>query len=410
MQPPGGPPFPQSRNHRRPLLKYTIGVSVRHLTESILLLLAAASRLAPADTVQLIGKPPFRNVSIMDFRGERLVFRGVSGQVLRKPLGQVEWFAIDGQPDLNAAEQAVAGGDWSAALPRYEQALVQAEQPWLRALIRLRLLAATGRTDRYDHAIAVYIGLLTDGPPSAPPPMPAEPGSDANRRARDKIEAALRVRQPAPVTTALRTLLLELLLCDEADPLPPGLLPPTHHAPQPAGTQPTRPRTLGILPPAATEPGAAPPAEPPPQLGSDSVVLRAAQAAFDASDAPRAARLIERALPYVSRGADGPWQLLRGRCLAAQGQPAEAVSGLLSLAEHDPDPLVRARALYYAGMALERLERADAAREVYAELLRRPDVPDDVRGLAQAALAQLEPDPCPTPDPPRTTSKPSAAR
>lgn len=391
MQPPEGPPFPQTRNHRRPLLKYTIGVSVRHLTESILLLLAAASRLAAADTVQLIGKPPFCNVSIMDFRGERLVFRGVSGQVLRKPLAQVEWFTIDGQSDLNAAEQAVAAGDWSAALPHYEQALAQADPPWLRALIRLRLLAATGRTDRYDHAIAAYIGLLADGPPPTPPPIPAEPGSDANRRARATIEAALRARQPAPVTAALRTLLLELLLCDEADALPPDLLPPTRHPPQSAGTQPTRPRTLGILPPAATEPGPAPPAEPPPRLGSESVVLRAAQAAFDAGDAPRAVRLIERALPYVPRGADGLWQLLRGRGLVAQGQAAEAVSGLLGLAEHDPDPLVRARAVYYAGTALERLGRADAARDVYAELLRRPDVPDDVRGLARAALARLEP-------------------
>ncbi|MCK4340771.1 MAG: hypothetical protein KAY37_03500 [Phycisphaerae bacterium] len=52
---------------------------------AIMVLLGPGGALR-ADTVKLTNRPAFRNVSIRDFRPDVLIFRGVSGEYLRKPL------------------------------------------------------------------------------------------------------------------------------------------------------------------------------------------------------------------------------------------------------------------------------------------------------------------------------------
>jgi hypothetical protein len=65
----------------------------------------------------------------------------------------------------------------------------------------------------------------------------------------------------------------------------------------------------------------------------------------------------------------------------------------MDLAAHDPDPARRAWALYYVGLAHERMDRFDVARDLYQELAERADAPNDVRTSAQGGLRRLSPPP-----------------
>jgi tetratricopeptide (TPR) repeat protein len=368
-------------------------------------LLLVATRPATGDIVKLTNKPVFRNVTITDFRGDKLIFRGVSEQYLRKPLDQVEYLAIDGEPELNAAEQAATAGNWAAAAARYDEALAMAQKPWLRALIRLRLLATCEHAGRFDRAVSLYIELLEASPALAAAHAPRAPGgvgSDMNRRARATLEGALAKDPMRAISDPVRTLLLELLIYEEVAPLPPHLTGVTAPTPPPTRQPPDRARHLGILPGSDDEPDLVAASRPgsssqpsglagPPRLTGDSFVLRAAETACEAGDFRRASRLVERSLPYVGVADRVPWRLLLGRCRIELGQPAEAAADLLNLSETVPDRSRAALALYYVALAHERLDRADVARSLYEELLQRADAPETVKTNARAALQRLTP-------------------
>ena len=147
---------------------YTIGVSVRFVQQTWLLLVLGG--ISAADTVKLLNKPAFRNVTISDFRADRLVFRGVSQQYLQKPLDEVEWLAIEGRPELNSAEQAAATGQWAEAVAGYQRALASLSEPWLRELVRMRLLNACRPAGAFDLAVATYADLLGSRP-ALPAPL-----------------------------------------------------------------------------------------------------------------------------------------------------------------------------------------------------------------------------------------------
>ena len=379
-------------------------MQARSWSKTFGILLLVTARPATGDTVKLTNKPAFCNVSITDFRGGRLVFRGVSGEYLRKPLEEVEWLTIDGEPALNVAEQAATAGNWAEAGARYDEALATIDRPWLRNVVRLRLSTVCEHAGRFDRAVGVYVELLASSPALAAAHSPRSPGpvgSDMNGRARATLEQVLASKPAAAVAEPVRTLLLELLIYEDADPLPPSLIgAPATTAPA-TGPAPGRVRHLGILPGPDEESEPAASSQPagrsrtaavePTRLTSDSLLLRVAQVACDAGDFQRAARLVQRGMTYVDTSDRGPWRLLQGRCQIEFGKAAEAASDLLNLSETDPDRGRAAWALYYVARAHERLERTDVARSLYEELLQRVDAPEDVRASARAALQRLNP-------------------
>ena len=346
----------------------------------VLLWTTAAS---DADTVVLTGKPPFRNVQIVDFKHGRLHFRGVSKEVLRKPLREVSWFEIDRCPALSDAE-TLADTDAHAAIAAYERALGKAGESWLQALTRVRLLGAYDRAGRFDDAVALYIQLAREQPELAdqcPPRHPAPRGSERNRKAREQLLDAIRHTPSRPGPVALRTLTLELLLFDEVDPLPPEFAPP---ASQPASSPATQPDTPPPLLFGDEERRASRTL----RLPAESFVLSAVRQALAEADAARAARLLERSLPYAAESDAPVWRLLLGRCLIELGQHARAADELLALAETADRPLA-AEALYYVGVAHERMGRVEVAAETYRELLQQDDLPENIRRLAVQGLKRL---------------------
>ncbi len=376
-----------------------------------LVVVFAAGAAGRADTIKLANKPPFRKVQLCDFRNGRLVFRGLSGQELAKPLEHVETFAIDAQPRLTAAEQAATRADWSKALDEYAGALARVRESWLRDLIQARRLRAAEAAGRFDEAVRAYTELVQSWPAAPRPTHAGAVGSDLNREARALAEHRL-TNAAGPAVVPLRVLLLELLLYEDVDPLPPQLVttgsksfldnnlnassrPATD---EPIGlipAEPLAPTGRALKPPAAEgqpRPSAAadaPTVAGPVRLTTDSLVLRAARQACEQGDYSRAARLVSRALPYVGPADQGPWLLVLGRAQIELGAAANAASELMTLAENGSDSIA-AEALYYVGVAHERLGRTDVAAKLYAELELRAGASDELKARARERRRQLD--------------------
>jgi tetratricopeptide (TPR) repeat protein len=351
------------------------------LVRSLALFLAvsAPAAAAPADAVKLVGRPVFRNVLLSDYRDGRIIFRGVSGEYLRKPLGEVEWLECAACPPLTEAEHAAAEGQWAAAATAYQEVLRSGCAPWADRLARVRLLVASDRAGRFDEAVLVLSELLRDYPLETPasPRRPGPPGSETNSRAITALNAALSESGLRPTDAALHRLLLELLLYEEADEVP--FVPEGSDAA--AAAQPTRQpvdRTPLLGLPVASPPKPAVRV----RLPGDSWLIDAAARALDAGEAERCRRLIERALPFVAPDERGPWRLVLARARIAAGAFAEAANDLLPLTE-------TAAAVYHLAVAHEGLGRPDVAQRLYRELLASSDTPPRVRVDAARALDRL---------------------
>ncbi len=348
------------------------------------LAVSAPATAVHADAVKLVGRPVFRNVLISDYRDGRIIFRGVSGEYLRKPLGEVEWLECSVCPPLTVAEHAAADGHWDSAATAYQEVARYGCAPWADRLARVRLLAACDLAGRFDAAVLVFSELLRDYPLETPalPRRPGPPGSETNRRAITALNTALSESGPRPTDAALHRLLLELLLYEEADEVP--FVPEGSDAAAVRPTsQPTRRTPLLGLPVAA-----------PPRpvvrvrLSGDSWLIDAAVRALDAGDFERSQRLIERTLPFVAPAERGPWRLVLARARIAAGEFVEAANDLLPLTETAAADLAAA-AVYHLAVAHEGLGRPDVARRLYRELLASPDTPRQVRTDAAQALDRL---------------------
>lgn len=348
----------------------------------LLALLSPFGASALGDEVKLFGKPVFRNVTIRGIEDGKLTFRGVSGETLRKPLPQIEWVKSDEAPLLSAAEQALQGGQWTEAIAKLRQAENSANV-WERELGAIRLIQALDRAGEFEAAVRQYITAARDKPFVSKYLMPRSfgpAGSEANRQALHEITQARAARPSAAFDAALAQLQLELSLVEDIDPLPADLRPKTQN--NTTASAPAR-RLFGDAAP--------PPLAIAVELGGESPVFSAARDAASKGDHARAARLYERALPFVDPR-DPQIDTLRAewqRSRLETGQAAEAASELMSLSERTRDPLLAARALYNVGLAHERLNRPNVARGIYRRLAERADLPDELRSMARDGLERV---------------------
>lgn len=318
-----------------------------------------------ADTVKLVGKPEFRNVTIKDFKHGKLIFRGVSRQLLRKPLAQIAWIAIDKAPALSAAERHAAAGQWSQAVQRYDQALRASEERWTLGLIRIRLLVACDRAGQFARAVRLYVELVTGegtSMASCAPRHVAPTGSPVNLTARRHIERALDSSRSVAETTLLRTLLLEVMIADDTADFD-NVFPP-----RPA---------VGTLASAAL------------RLPESSFVASAASAALAANRPERAVRILERGLAHVEEARRPAWRLLLGRGRLAAGDPVGAAAEFMLVEAARPDPALAAEAVYYSAVAHERMDRVDVAIELYQELIGRENTPAEWKHKAGLSIKRL---------------------
>lgn len=367
--------------------------ALRQFSAILALLVTTA---ATADIVKLKDKPPFRSVTITDFRDQRLVFRGVSREYLRKPLSEVAWIAVDGRADLNRAEQLRAEREWAEAADYYRRILDGSQEGWALKFARVRLLEASRQMAKFDQAVDTWIAVISANPSeieSYDPGPPGERGSAQNRRARTLLETASESAESPRVVQALRTLLLELLLYEDVTPLPPAFAASPATTRPATATQPASESGLGILslPDGGgreVRPERAPPADErlPIRLDDRSLVLEAAECALGQDDVARAERLVERGLPFVDPHQRVPWLIVANRCRIARGAPANAAAELMRITHESNDPAHAAQALYYVGVAHEELGRPDVARDIYRDLLEDVGADERLRARARAGL------------------------
>lgn len=341
---------------------------------------------AYADTVLLQDRPPFRRVEVLGLRDGRLVFRGVSGEVLRKPIEELAALELEALPSFTQAERARLAGDWITAIAGYEAALHADPPVWLVGLLRRRTMEAYDAAGRFADAVGVYVELLEEHPAHPPGVGPIQPlpvGSPQYRIALERIAEASGRSLGAAQRELLKRLWLEILLVQEVAPLPDELAVPAGD-PQTGAEDAGAPPLLFSDEPARARPVTC-------RLGADGLLLRAARQAFDEGDAARAERLLSRAMEYVEPKHAAPWRLLRGRVQIERGKIAEALADLSKLADAAVPTALAMESLYYVGLGREQLGQADAARAAYRAVAESPVATTEMRVLARMRLARLEP-------------------
>ena len=126
--------------------------------------------LARADTVWLrsgqatnaLERP---NVKVEKIENNMLIFRSAqSDRVTERALEDVVRITADGEPMLNAAEEAFAAGDWDKAAANYQRAATMSNRQWVRDRAGLRLVASAEKSGKFSAAVAGWITLLGRDP------------------------------------------------------------------------------------------------------------------------------------------------------------------------------------------------------------------------------------------------------
>jgi tetratricopeptide (TPR) repeat protein len=87
----------------------------------------------------------------------------------------VQRILVDGEAALNAAEDAYAAGNWSAAVDGYQRTVRATTKPWLKDWSTARLIDAANKSGRFDAAVTAYVAILLKDPAAAAALKPALP-------------------------------------------------------------------------------------------------------------------------------------------------------------------------------------------------------------------------------------------
>jgi tetratricopeptide (TPR) repeat protein len=178
-----------------------------------LALLGVTARTAVADSIWLdnpTGAPLFANTKISRVQDGKIFFT-VSGNEASRDLAKVARISVDDEPALTTAEEAFAQQRWDDAVDGYEKVSRASAKPWVREWAAGRLVAASGKSGRFDSAVAAYIAVILKDPAAAAASKPALPASGSSYldTAAQQIEQAL---AGSKLSDAQRTALLTFLI------------------------------------------------------------------------------------------------------------------------------------------------------------------------------------------------------
>ena len=171
---------------------------MRHSLTILALVLTASAATAVADTITVDGvdnRTPgakLENVTILLVKGDNLVFRTPGGEERERPLKNVFKINVTNDAALNAAEDAYAQKQFDKAIEGYQK-VSRAGDAWKVTWAVPRLLDAAGKANRFDAALAGYIGLAKVDPAAAAtirPTLPAKGSKFLDDAARDLDVAA----------------------------------------------------------------------------------------------------------------------------------------------------------------------------------------------------------------------------
>ncbi len=183
-------------------------------TVAITTLMITACVAARADTVQ-VGRLSYRGVQVRNAREGKVFFLIGRSRLLSKPLHAVTFLSIDGQGELNAAEELLMAGKAVEAVAAYDRAL-QSGVGWRAKLIRCRRLVGLGRTGMIYRATQEWLAVA-DESGAAPETLKLRPGAFAPKGSRQNADAIAlltakrkRLRNSRTYLAAVDELLLDL--------------------------------------------------------------------------------------------------------------------------------------------------------------------------------------------------------
>jgi tetratricopeptide (TPR) repeat protein len=145
----------------------TIRRAVRRWTGALaisILTLAAATPLL-ADTVWIKTLPGVDG-RVQGIANGKLNYETSGGTPRQYPLEDVTAIKVDGESNLNAAEEAFKAKDYDKATSGYERAL-SSGKPWIKEWASYRLLKSANESKRFDAAVKAFISLAERSPEAA---------------------------------------------------------------------------------------------------------------------------------------------------------------------------------------------------------------------------------------------------
>jgi len=329
------------------------------------------------------GGSPLR-YSEVDIRGEQageLVFRVRSGSIVSKPLEQVARSYVEGEAQLNQAEQAFSQGNSAAAIPAYEATAEQAKQKWLRSYALARLVGCYSAEGRLVDAVKAWLEVLKTWPTYGTLIQPDRlqgKGSPQHRESLVLIDGVLAGGDlSSEVVRAIKKLQLAIWKVEQD--------PRANEAERRAATKPTggsTSRRPGKAEKEDSEEGGAPSAR---DSGDTAADLAKANRLADAGKYDEALEVIQEALEripedqrkaYLPRllAAKAAGLLARGDALTKDNKPEEAAreyvyGGLAAMhvVAFFPDSISFIESLYLAGLCHEKIGRNGQAIALYQE-------------------------------------------
>ncbi len=135
-----------------------------------------AAVMADAVWISSGGGNPLKypNVTIEKIDSGNLVYRTAARET-RKSVADITQIEVDGEPALNAAEEAFVKEDWSAAVDGYLKTVRATTKDWLKNWADVRLLQSANKAHRFDAATTAYLSLVATDPALATQLKPSVP-------------------------------------------------------------------------------------------------------------------------------------------------------------------------------------------------------------------------------------------
>jgi tetratricopeptide (TPR) repeat protein len=133
------------------------------LAAALVILLTASPLLA--DTVWIKTLPGVDG-RVQGISNGKLNYETSGGTPRQYPLEDVTALKVDGESNLNAAEEAFKAKDYEKATTAYERAL-SSSKPWVKEWASYRLLKSANESKRFDAAVKAFISLAERSPDAA---------------------------------------------------------------------------------------------------------------------------------------------------------------------------------------------------------------------------------------------------
>jgi tetratricopeptide (TPR) repeat protein len=119
----------------------------------------SVASLALADTL-VVGGNARTGAKIKSYRNGVFDYT-LDGREVNPVAGdRVSQIALDDDPVLTAAEQALVGEKWAAAVDEYQRALKATKRVWLKDWVLPRMVVAAERAGKFDVAVSGFVQML----------------------------------------------------------------------------------------------------------------------------------------------------------------------------------------------------------------------------------------------------------